>query len=261
MAETLLWTESLARSFGGVRAVDGLDLSIRSGEVVAIIGPNGSGKTTLFNLIVHLYEPSAGHIYFGDPAIDISRQPTYKINALGIARTFQNIRLFGGLTVVENVLIGMNGRRPPSLMKAVLGGKRTRLEEKQAEAEALDILDFFGTRLVSMYNEPAASLSYANRRRLEIARALASKPRLLLLDEPAAGMNQTETHEIMLDIKRINDTGCTVLLIEHDMGLIEDVAHRVIAMDHGAKIAEGDFAHVCSDPEVIRAYLGSGATT
>ncbi len=259
MATNLLRTESLARSFGGVRAVDGLDLSVRTGEVVAVIGPNGSGKTTLFNLISRLYEPSAGHIYFGDPEVDISRQQTYKISILGIARTFQNIRLFGNLTVVENVLVGMTGRKPPSLLNAVVGGKRARHEDRQAEAEALEVLAFFGHRLVSMYNEPAAALSYANRRRLEIARALASKPRLLLLDEPAAGMNPTETHEIMLDIKRINEAGCTVLLIEHDMGLIEDVAHRVIAMDHGAKIAEGEFAQVCSDPEVVRAYLGSGA--
>ena len=163
MATDLLWTEGLARSFGGVRAVDGLDLSVRNGEVVAVIGPNGSGKTTLFNLISRLYEPSSGHIYFGDPAVDISRQPAYKINILGIARTFQNIRLFGNLTVVENVLVGMTGRQPPSLLKAVVGGKRARREEMQAEAEALEILDFFGHRLVSMYNEPAASLSYANR--------------------------------------------------------------------------------------------------
>jgi ABC-type branched-subunit amino acid transport system ATPase component len=259
MQHPLLHIDRLSKNFGGIHAVSDLTLSVEDGQIVAVIGPNGSGKTTLFNLIVHLYDSSAGSIHFGYPPVDLTRRPTHEINALGIARTFQTLRLFPNMTLVENVLVGMNARLHAGFFKAVIGSPRTLREEAKAEAEALELLSLFGHRLISMYNEPAASLSYANRRRLEIARALASHPTLLLLDEPAAGMNPTETREIMADIALIHRSGCTILLIEHDMGLVEGLAHRVIAIDHGAKIAEGSYQEVCSNSEVIKAYLGSGA--
>jgi ABC-type branched-subunit amino acid transport system ATPase component len=247
MQGELLRIEHLTKNFGGIHAVNDLDISVGKGEIVAIIGPNGSGKTTLFNLIVHLYDTTAGKIYFGDPPVDIARVATHDINALP------------NLTVVENVLVGMSARLRCGPLHAVMQTPRTRREEAEAEAEALELLSLFGHRLISMYNEPAGSLSYANRRRLEIARALASRPTLLLLDEPAAGMNPTETHEIMNDIGDIHKRGCAILLIEHDMGLVEGLAHRVVAIDHGTKIAEGSYQEVCSNPDVIKAYLGSGA--
>jgi ABC-type branched-subunit amino acid transport system ATPase component len=255
----LLHIQNLTKNFGGILAVNDLSLTVDEGEIVALIGPNGSGKTTLFNLIVHLYDVTSGCMYFGNPPIDLARLATHHINALGVARTFQTLRLFPNLSVVENVLVGMTARLKGGLIDAVLQTSRTRRQESEAEAEALELLSMFGHRLISMYNEPASSLSYANRRRLEIARALASRPKLLLLDEPAAGMNPTETREIMDDIGAIHARGCTILVIEHDMGLVEGLAHRVIAIDHGMKIAEGSYQDVCANPEVIRAYLGSGA--
>jgi ABC-type branched-subunit amino acid transport system ATPase component len=259
MQAPLLRIERLTKNFGGIRAVSELNFSICQNEIVAIIGPNGSGKTTLFNLIVHLYDSDAGGIHFGNPPIDLTRLATHAINAAGVARTFQTLRLFQNLTVVENVLVGMNARLRGGLIEAVINTRRTQREEIEAEGRALELLSMFGPRLISMYNEPAASLSYANRRRLEIARALASAPKLLMLDEPAAGMNPTETREIMEDIRLIHERGCTILLIEHDMGLVEGLAHRVIAIDHGTKIAEGSYREVCATPQVIEAYLGSGA--
>jgi ABC-type branched-subunit amino acid transport system ATPase component len=255
----LLRIEGLTKTFGGIRAIDKFNLLVGPQEVVAIIGPNGSGKTTLFNLIVHLYESDSGAIYFGNPLIDLTHIATHNINAAGVARTFQNLRLFQNLTVVENVLVGMNARLRGSLIDAILNSRRTRRQEAEAEEKAFELLSMFGSRLVSMYNEPAASLSYANRRRLEIARALASAPQLLLLDEPAAGMNPSETNEIMEDIRAINTRGCAILLIEHDMGLVRGLAHRVVALDHGVKIVEGSYREVCTNPQVIEAYLGVGA--
>jgi ABC-type branched-subunit amino acid transport system ATPase component len=261
MNDVLLHTDGLTMDFGGLRAVNDLTISVARGEIVAVIGPNGSGKTTLFNLIMHLYHWTSGKILFGIPTLDLASVATHRINALGIARTFQTLRLFPKLTVVENVLVGMHSRLRGGLFAAIIRGSRTRREERQAEAEARELLSLFGQRLLSMYDEPAEALSYANRRRLEIARAMASKPRLLLLDEPAAGMNPTETREAMEDIRRIRAMGCTILVIEHDMTFVEGLADRVIAMDHGTKIAEGSFREVRSHPEVIRAYLGHGAHT
>ena len=259
MSEVLLQTDGLTIDFGGIRAVNNFSISVAQDEIVAVIGPNGSGKTTLFNLIMHLYHWTAGRIMFGAPAHDLASLATHRINALGIARTFQTIRLFPKLTVLENVLIGMHTRLHGGLLAAVIRGPRVREQERRAEVEARELLSLFGQRLLSMYDEPAEALSYANRRRLEIARALASKPKLLLLDEPAAGMNPTETREAMEEIRRIRSTGCSILVIEHDMSFVEGLADRVIAMDHGTKIAEGSFQQVRSHPEVIRAYLGSGA--
>jgi ABC-type branched-subunit amino acid transport system ATPase component len=259
MQQPLLRIEGLTKDFGGIRAVNNLDFTMNQDEIVAVIGPNGSGKTTLFNLIVHLYDSDAGAIYFGQPPADITRLETHAINAIGVARTFQNLRLFPNLTVVENVLIGMNAHLGGGLIDAIVNGRRMRRQELEAEERAFELLSMFGDRLVSMYNEPAASLSYANRRRLEIARALASAPKLVLLDEPAAGMNPSETREIMDDIRTINGRGCAILLIEHDMGLVQGLADRVVALDHGIKIVEGSYREVCTNPQVIEAYLGVGA--
>lgn len=255
----MLRTDCLSKSFGGIQAVNNLDFAIAENEIVAIIGPNGSGKTTFFNLIMHLYHASAGVIYFGSPPVNLLDYPSHKINALGIARTFQTLRLFPNLTVIENILVGMSSRLRSGFFGALFRPPRVRREEKESEEKALEILSFFGHRLLSMCNEPAMSLSYANRRRLEIARAIASEPHLLLLDEPAAGMNPTETREVMGDIERLNAKGYTVLLIEHDMTLVEGVAQRVVAFDHGAKIAEGSFKEVCQNSDVIEAYLGRRA--
>ncbi len=256
ISEPMLRTEGLCKSFGGLRAVQNLDFHIDEGEIVAIIGPNGSGKTTFFNLIMHLYDVTSGSIFFGANRQDIVSLPSHQINTLGIARTFQTLRLFTNLTVLENVLVGMNRHLSVNYWSALVRPASLKREEQDAEVKALEILSFFGERLLSMCNEPAHTLSYANRRRLEIARVLASDPKLILLDEPVAGMNPTETREIMSDIERINANGYTVLLIEHDMTLVNGVADRVVAFDHGQKIAEGSFDQVCSDPDVIEAYLG-----
>ncbi|MGE3624947.1 MAG: ABC transporter ATP-binding protein [Hyphomicrobiales bacterium] len=252
----LLETRKLCKSFGGLQAIQNLDFDISEGEILAIIGPNGSGKTTFFNLIMQLYEVTSGSILFGPQHRELVGLRTFEINRLGIARTFQNLRLFPNLTILENVLIGMNRHLSSSFWRAIARPPSLGQEERAAEERALEILSFFGARLLSMCNEPAHSLSYANRRRLEIARVLASDPRLILLDEPVAGMNPTETSEIMTDIERINAMGYTVLLIEHDMTLVKGVASRVVAFDHGQKIAEGSFAQVCNNPAVIESYLG-----
>lgn len=259
MSTPILHIQNITKNFGGIRALNELSFSVGRDEIVAVIGPNGSGKTTLFNLIVHLYDVDKGQIYFDEAKFDLTRLAPHAINAAGVARTFQTLRLFQNMTVVENVLVGMTTRLRGGLLDAVLQTPRTRRDEIEAEQHAFELMSMFGNRLVSMYNEPASSLSYANRRRLEIVRALASKPKLLLLDEPAAGMNPTETREMMDDIRVIHERGCAILLIEHDMGLVEGLANRVIAIDHGTRIAEGSYRDVCSSPKVIEAYLGSGA--
>jgi len=256
MSNVVLRTDKLCKNFGGLKAVADLDFEIREREIVAIIGPNGSGKTTFFNLIMNLYEATGGSILFGPDQLDISSLGTHEINRLGIARTFQNLRLFPNLTVLENTLIGMNRHLSGGYFSALLRPPALLREEQEAEQKALQTLSFFGPRLLSMCNEPAAALSYANRRRLEIARVLASDPKLILLDEPVAGMNPTETAEVMEDIKRINKMGYTVLLIEHDMALVRGVAGRVVAFDHGTKVTEGTFQEVCNNPHVIESYLG-----
>lgn len=256
----ILWTEKLAKSFGGLRAVQDLDFSMNEGEIVAIIGPNGSGKTTFFNLIMQLYDASGGAIYFGSAKHNLVGMSPHKIHELGIARTFQTLRLLPNLTVLENVLLGMNRHIKKGLWRALARPASVVREEKEAEEEALRLLSFFGPRLLSMCNEPAFSLSYANRRRLEITRAMASRPKLILLDEPVAGMNPSETREVMHDVQRLNALGHTILVIEHDMALVKGMAHRVVAFDHGTKIAEGSFEEVATDPRVVEAYLGRRAS-
>jgi branched-chain amino acid transport system ATP-binding protein len=257
----LLETFGLTKDFGGLRAVHDLALRVEEGEIVGLIGPNGSGKTTVFNVVTGLYNATGGRIAFdtGAGPRELVGRPAHAITALGIARTFQNQRLFNQMTVLENVLVGMHCRTRAGIAGIVLGMPGARAERRQAEERGAALLALFGERLLPRAGRPAWTLSYANRRRLEIARALATQPRLLLLDEPAAGMNPTETRELMRDIQTIRDRGLTVLLIEHDMGLIRGICERVVALDHGVKIADGRFEEVRDTPAVLEAYLGRRA--
>ena len=256
---TILKCRGLTKNFGGVLAIDNLDLEVQKGKITAIIGPNGSGKTTFFNLVMHLYDATSGQVLFGLDNTNLLELPTHIINRVGLARTFQTLRLFLNLTVLENVLIGMSSHLNSGFGAALTKPKWAREEDKLAEEKALEILSLFGSRLISMCNEPASSLSYANRRRMEIARCVASQPKLILLDEPVAGMNPTETREVIKDIQKIHEAGHTILLIEHDMALVEGVAEHVFAFDHGSKIAEGQFKEVSNHPAVVEAYLGKQA--
>ena len=247
---------SLSLSFGGLRALSELNLQVGYGEIVSLIGPNGAGKTTVFNVITGVYQPSSGGVIFtGRP---IAGQPQHNIARMGIARTFQTLRLFLNMSVLENVMAATYGHTKAMPWESVLRLPRARREEREAQALAQDVLSFFGQRLAGYrWDQPAYSLSYANRRRLEIARALATKPRLLLLDEPAAGMNPAETHEVTELIGRLRDErGVSILVIEHDMHVVSGCSDRVIALDHGVKIAEGGFDEVASHPAVVEAYLG-----
>jgi branched-chain amino acid transport system ATP-binding protein len=252
--------KGLEKSFGGLLVVDGLDLHVDQGEIVSLIGPNGAGKTTVFNLVTGLYAPDAGEILF--EGRNIAGLAPHKITKLGIARTFQTLRLFLNMTVKENVMAAAYGHTKSTAIEAVLRLPRARREEREIARFAEEKLAFFGPRLVGYrLDQPAYSLSYANRRRLEIARAMGAKPRLLLLDEPAAGMNPAETHELTDLIGRLRTEGdYTVLVIEHDMHVVEGISDRVIALDHGEKIAEGSFDAVATNERVIEAYLGLRAT-
>jgi branched-chain amino acid transport system ATP-binding protein len=255
---TVLSLRGVTKSFGGLRAVGNLDLDVGEGEVVSVIGPNGAGKTTLFNLITGIYRPDDGAIELEGASL-VGLAP-HRIAQLGVARTFQTIRLFLNMTVRENVLASQYGSKRCGPLRSVIGTPAARREEREMLTCAEEQLSFFGQRLMGYrWDQPAYSLSYANRRRLEIARALATKPRILLLDEPAAGMNPHETHEITELIGRLRDErGCTILVIEHDMHVVEGISNRVIALDHGEKIAEGSFDQVATDARVVEAYLGRG---
>lgn len=252
----LLTTKQLTMKFGGLVAVNAVDFTIHQGETVGIIGPNGSGKTTFFNLLTGIYEPTAGEIYFQGKKIKEAR-PDYAFR-LGIARTFQNGRLFWKLNVLENVLMGLHSQQKSFLWDAIFRSRREREEEAKAVGEAREIIGYFSENLLKQQDKLANSLSYADRRRLEICRALVSKPKLLILDEPSAGMDPNETTELVQDILKIRSIqpDISIIVIEHDMGLIEDLAHRVICLSSGVKIAEGTFTEVSRDEEVIRAYLG-----
>ena len=252
----LLELQGTSLAFGGLHAVNNLDLEVREGEIVSVIGPNGAGKTTIFNLITGVYTPTGGDIRFADESI-VGLLP-HKITRLGIVRTFQSLRLFQNMTVKENVKAATYGATKAMPWESILRTPRARREEREVDALAEDVLSFFGERLMGYrWDQPAYVLSYANRRRLEIARALAARPRLLLLDEPAAGMNPNETHEITELIGRLRDERkLTILVIEHDMHVVEGISDRVIALDHGEKVTEGTFDHCATHPAVVEAYLG-----
>jgi branched-chain amino acid transport system ATP-binding protein len=252
----LLNVRGLNKSFGGLRVVSDLDLHVDEGEIVSLIGPNGAGKTTVFNLITGIYRPDGGEILLGED--ELVGLPPHKITQLGVARTFQTLRLFLNMSVRENLMAVAYGRTKATVFESILRLPRARREERETRALAEETLAFFGQRLVGYrLDQPAYSLSYANRRRLEIARAMATKPRILLLDEPAAGMNPAETHEITELIGKLRDDAkYSILVIEHDMHVVEGISNRVVALDHGVKIAEGTFDHVATDPRVVEAYLG-----
>ena len=256
--EPLLDVQALTMSFGGLRALDGVSLRVQPGEVVALIGPNGAGKTSFFNCITGIYRPSGGDIFVTPPGRKRRRLnglKTHQVTAQGLARTFQNIRLFPGMTVLENVMIGRHCRTRAGVLGAILRDPQTRREEREIVERSYAILEKIG--LADQVNELAKNLPYGDQRRLEIARAMATEPFLLLLDEPAAGMNPRETDALEALIRRICDEeGIAVLLIEHDMRIVMSISNRIYVLDYGKKIASGTAAEIWENPVVIKAYLG-----
>ncbi len=257
----LLELTGITKRFGGLTVMEDLDLHVDEGEIVSVIGPNGAGKTTLFNLVTGVYRPDAGDIRFEAESL-LGLEP-HQITSRGIARTFQTLRLFLNLTVKENVMAAAYSHTHAGVARSILRTPGMRREEKEIEKLAEERLSFFGERLVGYrWNQPAYSLSYANRRRLEIARPTETKPRRLRRGEPAAGMNPVETHEITELIGRLREeVGYTILVIEHDMHVVEGISDRVVALDHGVKISEGTFEQVATDPRVVEAYLGTKAAS
>ena len=255
----LLQINGLAKAFGGIQALGGVDFHIDQGEVVSVIGPNGAGKTSFFNVISGMFEPDEGEILF--EGANIAGLEPNVITERGIARTFQNVRLFPAMSILENVMVAQHCRTNQGMLAAILRTKAFRAEEREIVERAKEVLSFFGTRLVGYrFDQPAFALSYANRRRLEIARAMATRPKLLLLDEPVAGMNPRETLELTGLIRKLCDEkGFTVVVIEHDMKVVREVSDRVVVLDHGVKIAEGPYEKVSTNEDVIEAYLGRPA--
>jgi ABC-type branched-subunit amino acid transport system ATPase component len=254
--ERLLTIDKLSVTFGGLHALRDLDFHVDEGEIVSVIGPNGAGKTTFFNMISGMVHPTGGDIVFEGESL-LGLDPN-QVTARGIARTFQNVRLFPNMTILENVMVAQHCRTKQGLVGALFQTPAFKREEQEIREHAEKVLGFFGSRLVGYrLDQPASVLSYANRRRLEIARAMATKPTMILLDEPVAGMNPKESEELTGLIGKLrSEWGFTVVMIEHDMKVVRDVSDRVVVLDHGETIAQGSFEEVSSDPEVIEAYLG-----
>ena len=252
----ILITEDLRINFSGLRAVDGVDFAIKKGEVVGLIGPNGSGKTTFFNLLTGIYKPDKGRILFEGKNI-IGEKP-HQITRKGIARTFQNGRLFSDISALDNVIIGMYTKQKTNLIDTIFRYQRVKTELQEAAKKAMGLLAFFSKELEDNRLKLVADLPHTDRKRIEICRALASNPKLLLLDEPTGGMSPEETEELMQDIRKIKeqDKEISIIIIEHDMSVIERVADQVYVFNYGKKIAEGPFSVVSKDRKVIEAYLG-----
>jgi len=252
----LLETRGLSKTFGGLKAVQNVDLRVEPNRIVSVIGPNGAGKTTFFNCLSGIYRPDAGAILL--EGHDITGNAPHQVCKLGVARTFQNIRLFPEMTVLENVLVGQFQHRLISPLPLLARTKHYRDRERECHDEAIEFLDFVG--LAQYADALSSNLAYGLQRRLEIARALATKPRLLLLDEPAAGMNPQETVEMVQLISRIRERGLAILLIEHHMKVVMTISDEILVLDHGVQIAHGAPEHVRNDPQVIKAYLGEEIT-
>ncbi len=250
----ILRAESLIKEFGGLVAVGGVSLEIPAGSIVSIIGPNGAGKTTFFNMLTGLYKPTGGRMWLGERETTRARPDV--ITSLGVARTFQNIRLFGAMTAVENVMVGRHTRMRAGLVGSILRTPGVRREERRVAERAREALAYVGLR-PPQFEQVAINLSYGDQRRVEIARALASEPTLLLLDEPTAGMNAEESARLVDFVRRLRDErGVAILLIEHDMKVVMELSERVTVLDHGEKVAEGEPRAVAADPRVVEAYLG-----